>query len=66
MSAWGMLKPFSPGLMNSGIQPSAMLRFTEPFMAAVMPLVPLASRGNTGVFSQMSDPFFMVADRASS
>ena len=31
--------------MNSGIQPSAMLRFTQPFMAAVMPLVPLASRG---------------------
>ena len=43
-----------------------MLRFTLAFMAAVMPLVPLASRGKRGVFSQMSEPFLRAADRPSS
>jgi hypothetical protein len=49
----GMVKLFSSSRANSQIQPSQVERLTEPFMAALMPLVPEASRVTTGVLSHM-------------
>ena len=44
-------------LYPSAHQPSPMLRWRTPFMPAFMPLVPLASSGLRGVFSQTSHPW---------
>ncbi len=41
----------------SSHQPSSVLRFKPPFASAFMPLVPLASRGRSGVLSQTSEPW---------
>ena len=40
----------------SSHHPSRMERLSVPFMAAFMPLVPLASSGRRGVFSHRSLP----------
>ena len=40
----------------SSHQPSSVLRLRPPLASAFMPLVPLASDGRNGVFSQISDP----------
>ena len=40
----------------SAHHPSAMLRFSTPFAAAFIPLVPLASFGGKGLLSQTSTP----------
>ena len=43
-------------MLASTHQPSSTLRFSTPFIAAFMPLVPDASSGGSGVLSQTSAP----------
>ena len=51
-----MDQPFTPSMAASTHQPSSTLRLSTPFSAAFMPLVPEASSGGSGVFSQTSVP----------
>jgi len=58
------LPMLQPGVSNScpsrfqasAHQPSTVLTLSTPLAAAFMPLVPLASYGRRGVFSQTSQP----------
>ncbi|MMZ65587.1 hypothetical protein D1872_279980 [compost metagenome] len=50
-----MTQPFSP-LYPSGHQPSSAEKCSVPLIAAFIPLVPHASIGMSGLFSQTSTP----------
>jgi hypothetical protein len=50
-----MAQPFSPSYISSH-QPSRIDRLSPPFSADFMPLVPHASSGRSGLFSQTSQP----------
>ena len=50
-----------PLCQASSHQPSSVLKFSAPLASAFMPLVPLASSGRRGVFSQTSDALHQVA-----
>ena len=54
-----MAQPFVPS-KHSSHQPSRMLQFSAPLRAAFIPLVPQASSGRRGVFSQTSHPWYIV------
>ncbi len=54
-SAVGIAQPKS-GWYHSSHQPSSTDRLRQPLSAAFMPEVPHASRGRSGLFSQMSQP----------
>jgi hypothetical protein len=54
-SAVGIAQPKS-GWNHSSHQPSSTDRLRQPLSAAFIPLVPQASSGLSGLFSQMSQP----------
>jgi hypothetical protein len=58
--------PVTPSIQPSDHQPSSTLRFGTPLKAAFMPLVPDASHGGSGVFSQTSTPETIAAASAMS
>ena len=51
-----MAHPFSPSNISAH-QPSKIEQFNPPLRAAFSPLVPDASLGRIGLFSQMSQPW---------
>src|SRR5918993_742229 len=51
-----IFQPVTPCSQPSGHQPSRMLTFSTPFMAAFMPDVPDASSGRRGLLSHTSAP----------
>ncbi|MFQ5797995.1 MAG: hypothetical protein ACE5H0_04780 [Bacteroidota bacterium] len=53
-----MAQPFFPSYA-SGHQPSSVLTWNPPWIAIIIPLVPIASRRSRGVFNQGSDPEIM-------
>ena len=53
-----MAQPFSPSNISSH-QPSRIEQFSDPLMAAFMPLVPQASSGRRGVFIHTSQPWYI-------
>jgi hypothetical protein len=59
-------QPVTPSIQASIHQPSSTLRFSPPFTAAFIPLVPEASIGGSGVLSQMSAPPTMILASAMS
>jgi len=56
-----MAHPLIRDLQTSLHHPSSTLMFTPPLKQTFIPLVPLASRGRRGVFSQTSVPRVMSA-----
>src|SRR5574341_2391145 len=54
-------QPLPPSMHPSIHHPSSTLRLGTPLNAAFIPLVPEASSGRSGVFSQTSDPAVMAA-----
>ena len=59
MKNWKFLS--CPIIINAFVE-----KFNDPFIAAVIPEVPDASNGILGLFNQMSEPFFIKAERDSS
>ena len=55
-----------PDRKHSAHHPSRTEQCSAPFITAFMPLVPDASMGRTGVFSQMSAPWTRARARAMS